>query len=260
MNSTVRFQLRHLGWFARLGVAGIVLTLLGGLIASAAYVHIHHAKKDGRDELSMTDLKGSYHGVESPALLLETIEAGHPEAMPEDERDALIEWLRGDRIAQDFDRLDLGDTAPAEIIAVNCLECHARRAADQHEIARTVPLDYWDDISRMAFPLKLDPPSIDILVVSTHTHALSIATIAGLTMLLLVATSWPRGVIGVLIGLSGLALLADISAWWLARLSPGFVYMIVASGSAFLVVTAVAQLAILVDLCRPGVPNRSATM
>lgn len=248
------FRLRHLGWFARLGVAGIVLTLLGGLIASAAYVHVHHAKRDGQSGLSMTDLIGSYHGIDSPAPLLQTLRRGHPEPPHELdplERDSLIDWLQSDRIAQNYDNLDLGDFAPAEIIAVNCLECHARRAADTHEIARTVPLDYWDDVSRLAFPLKIDPPPMEILIVTTHTHALSLATISSVTMLLLLVTSWPHRLVGFLIGAGGIALLLDISSWWLARLDAGFVYVIVMAGGAYLAITAAAQLAILIDLVMP---------
>jgi hypothetical protein len=248
------FRLRQLGFFARLGVAGIVLTLLGGLIASAAYVHVHHAKRDGQPGLSMTDLIGSYHGIDAPAPLLQTLERGHPEPPHELEsleRQALIDWLRSDRIAQTYDDLDLGDFAPAEIIAFNCLACHARRVAETHEIARTVPLDYWDDVSRLAFPLKIDPPPMEILIVTTHTHALSLATISVATMLLLLMTSWPRRLVGFLIGAGGIALLLDISAWWLARLDPMFVYVIVIAGSAYLFITAVSQLVVLLDLLMP---------
>jgi len=249
-----QFQLRQLGWFARLGVAGIVLTLLGGLVASAAYVHVHHAKRDGQPGLSMTDLVGSYHGIDAPAQLLQTLQRGHPEPPNElepAERDALLDWLRSDRIAQNYDNLDLGDFAPAEIIVFNCLDCHARRVAETHEIARSVPLDYWDDVSRLAFPLKIDPPPMEILIVTTHTHALSLATISIATMLLLLMTSWPRRLVGFLIGTTGIALLLDISSWWLARLDATFVYLIVVAGGVYLLVTAVAQLAILGDLMMP---------
>jgi hypothetical protein len=255
------FRLRQLGWFARLGVAGIVLTLLGGLVASAAYVHVHHAKRDGQPGLSMTDLIGSYHGIDAPAPLLTTLKRGHPEPPHEldpAERQALIDWLQGDRIAQTYDDLDLGDFAPAEIIAFNCIECHARRVAETYEIARTVPLDYWDDVSRLAFPLKIDPPPMEILIVTTHTHALSLATISVATMLLLLLTSWPRRLVGFLIGASGIALLLDISSWWLARLDPAFVYVIVIAGGFYLIVTALAQLVILLDLALPECGRQDA--
>ncbi len=248
------FHLRQLGFFARLGVAGITLTLLGGLIASAAYVHLFHGKRDGTPGLSMTDLKGSYHGIDAPAPMLAALERGHPEPPDEldpAERSALIEWLRSDRIAQNYDNLDLGDFAPAEIIAINCLECHSRRSPQAKAIAEAVPLDYWDDVSRVAFPLKIDPPPLEILVLSTHTHALSLATISAVTMLLLILTSWPRRLIGMLIGLGGIALVADVASWWLARQHEGFVYVIVVAGGLYLLTTAAAQVAILLDLIRP---------
>lgn len=254
-------RLRSLGFFARVGVAGIVLTLLGGLLASAAFVHVHHAKRDGQPGLSMTDLVGSYHGIDAPAPLLQAIQRGHPEEpdkLDPQERDALIQWLQGDRIAQDYDNFDLGDFAPAEIIAMNCLQCHARRVADDHQIARTVPLDYWDDVSRLAFALKIDPPPLEILIVTTHTHALSLATISGVTVLLLLLTGWSRRFVSLLIGVMGAALLLDISAWWLARLYGEFVYVIVLAGSVYLVVTGLAQLVILLDLAMPRLRESAA--
>lgn len=243
--------LRSFGFGVRLGVACLVLMMIGGLLASAAYVHVHYAPRDQSPGVSMTDLVGSYHGIDAPSPLLETLEAGHPEEMSDENRQALLAWLRGDRISQNYDNLNLGDDAPAELIAMNCLECHSRRASDEHELAKAIPLDYWDDVSRLAFPMRIDPPPLEILLVSTHTHALSLATITGLTAILLLLTCWPRRLVGLLVGLSGLALIVDLGCWWLSRMQPEFVYLMAIAGGTYLITTGLAQVAILVDVCLP---------
>ena len=109
--------LRQLGFTARLGLTLIVLTLLGGLTVSGIYMAMHHENRDEQPGLTMTDIRGHYAGVNVPSPLLSAIERGHPEDQSPSTRKVLIDWLKGDRISEDYDSLDLGDLAPAEIIA-----------------------------------------------------------------------------------------------------------------------------------------------
>jgi hypothetical protein len=246
------FRLRRLGAGARLGIGFVVLTILGGLAASGAQVFLHHHNKDEQPELSMDDIKGGYHGVQSQARMLKALQNGHPPTLAQPQRDTLLKWLRGTRIAEDYDSLDLGDAAPVEIISHSCLDCHGQKNADHSPIAKTVPLDSWNDVKKVAFSKDLSPPGMDILITTTHTHALSLGSLTLVVMGLMLATSWPRRLVRGSVGIVGVALFLDLGAWWLSRVSEAAVYLIVGAGTVYNGVLALMLLAVLVDLCRPG--------
>lgn len=228
-----RFLMRDLTGPARSGLLCILLVLLGGIAASAMHVWDHYRNRDERPAFTMTDLEGAYHGVTAESSLLAALRRGHPETAPAAAREALIAWLTGDKISENYDNLDLGDNAPSEIIAANCLSCHARAAAQQHEIARRVPLDYWDDVRPLAFSTRIEPTSAKVLVASTHAHALSLATLAVALSAMLLATGVSRAVLGLLIGAIGVGLLVDLSCWWIARSWSPAVWGVVAGGALF---------------------------
>src|SRR5690606_26114642 len=131
---------------------------------------------DQQPGLSRDDLASAYHGLNAPASLLTALERNHPQDLDPQARDILISWLKSPRINEDYDNIDLGENAPAELIAANCLSCHSRTATDP--IARGIPLDYWDDIQRLAFSRDIPPVPLKITAVSTHTHALSLSAMS----------------------------------------------------------------------------------
>jgi hypothetical protein len=256
-----RIRLRELSPVVRLGLGGMVLVLLGGLAASAAFIYQHYAPRDSRPGLSMDDFRGAYHGVSAPAPLVAALERGHPETLGRAERDALMDWLLGRkdpagrrpvngnaRLAEDYDSIDLGDLAPQEVIARDCLRCHAAQLAQG---SAAPALDSWERVKKVAFGKDISPTPVPLLVVSTHAHALSLGTLGVVAAALGLASSLPRRLVHGLIGVMGVGLLADLGSWWVARLWSDAVYVIVAGGAAFNVATATLLLLILADLWLP---------
>lgn len=243
-------RLRSLGPAARLGVAGAVLTLLGGSAASGLYLALHHDNRDERAGLTIDDIRAHYHGIQTLAPLPESLRAGHPETLDPALRTALLQWIDSPRMSQDYDNLDLGDLAPAEIIAAECLACHTRQSTGP-DAAPQIPLEYWDDVRALAVSRSVQPVSMEILAASTHTHALALATLTLVMSALTVLTSWPRRVVGAALALAGLALLADIGSWWLARRFEPAVYVIAGAGALYNLTIILMGLAVLVDLCLP---------
>jgi hypothetical protein len=250
----------------RLGLTLLLLVNLGGFLASAAHTRTHHEGRDERPGLSLDDLRGAYHGLQSRAPLLGAIESGHPgelegsEPLPESKRRILLEWLEGSSLSEDYDNLDLGDAAPAEILDAACVSCHRRQSPG--EAAQTgqsaLPLEYWDDVKRVAFSRDIQPTPTAILATSTHTHAIALATISLILVLLLQLSSsarWLKSLLGALIGI-GLA--GDLASWWLARESALFVWAIVGFGALFALAVGLISLLLIVDMWRPERPKPHA--
>ncbi len=243
--------LRQLGFSARLGVTLIVVTLLGGLTVSGVYMAVHHDNRDEQPGLTMTDIQGHYAGVNVPSPLLGAIERGHPEKQTDEARKVLSDWLKGDRISEDYDSLDLGDLAPAEILASDCLSCHSRQSTGEDAYPE-LALDYFDDVRAVAFSRDIRPVGVEVLAASTHTHAISLAVLALVAGGLLLLTGWPRGLTNLLVLLMGVGLALDLSGWWVARLSGAVVPLIVIGGFVFAASVGVSLLLVIADLWRRG--------
>ncbi len=245
-------RLRSLGLLARLGVAGFVITAIGGAAASGVYLSMHHNERDERAGLTLDDIKAHYHGIVSPAPLLESIELGHPEGLDARDRDILIEWLRGDpaNLSPNYDNLDLGADAPAEVIAVSCLNCHARSSSGA-DAAPEIPLEYWDDVASLAVSRDVQPVPLEILAASTHTHALGMSAISAVIALLGFLTSWPRRFVGAAVAMTGVGLVLDLSGWWITRSVADYAVVVAAGGAMYTVGMTLIALMVLADLCMP---------
>jgi hypothetical protein len=256
MASTPPRCLRDLGLLARFGVLCTVLTLLGGTAASGMFLYLKQEKRDERAGLTVDDIKGHYHGMSTKAPLLVALQDGHPNELtdsdlPAVERQALIDWLTGDRVSRDFDNFDLGDMAPSEIMAVSCLDCHSRTSEGEHA-APGVPLEYWDDVEPLAASREISPVSIEILAASTHTHALGLSAVTLVLAWLALLTSWPRALVGLVVGATGLGLLLDIGSWWLTREWIDFAYLIMGAGAVYNGGMVLLGLAVIGDVLMPG--------
>lgn len=236
----------------RLGIALLTATLLGGYVVSGIYMSWHYEKRDGIEGLTLDDIRGHYHGVSVPSPLIEALEADHPPELPDRERQLLLDWLRNpSALSQQFDNFDLGDDAPAEIIAVNCLSCHARSATGDDAYAQ-LPLEYFDDISPLAVSREISPVPVNILAMSQHTHAPVMAVILLVVALLAAMTRAPRALIGLVVLIGAAGLTADMAAWWLTRLNDGWVFAIVGGGFAYSAGTGLAGLVVILDCIIPA--------
>jgi hypothetical protein len=253
--SDTPFRLRSLPGGVRLAITLLLAVNLSGFLASALHLREHHGVRDEREGISYVDLESAYHGVDIRSPLVSALESGHPAELDEPgelaeaDRSLLLEWLASERISDDYDNLDLGERAPAEILERSCTSCHASDSEDA--LARELSLRYWDDVKRVAFSRQLDAVDENILLASTHTHAISLATTTLLLVLLMACTGWSAAWRGGLSALAGVGLATDLASWWLARESAFFVYTVVAGGALYFGSIALMSLMILVDLWRP---------
>lgn len=244
-------RLSSLGLGARIGLSAIVLVLLGGILASSAHLVEHHQNRDEREGMSYDDVVGHYHGIQTQAPLRVALERGHPEDLGDPQRKILLDWLSGDRISEDYDSLDLGDDAPIEILDASCLHCHAANATEGDGIGATIPLEYFDEVKKLAFSRDVSPVDEKILLASMHTHSLGMGTLSLLLMALALATRFPSKLVGFLCAACGTGLLVDLAGWFLSRDSADFVILIVGGGSVWMISSALLGLLALFELWLP---------
>lgn len=127
------------------------------------------------------------------------------------------------------------------IIDARCVNCHSK-GGDKD----TVPLDTHEGLLKHMNAEKAavsgdwvkveEPISITKLTQSTHAHLLSFAVLFSLTGVIFAFSSYPTSVRCILGPWVVLAVFADVSLWWLARLSdqcgPYFAMGIIATGGA----------------------------
>lgn len=261
------FRLCSLSATARLGLTGLILILLGGLFASVAFIYEHYRNRDQQPRLTVTDIKGAYHGTVADAPIIGALKRGHPPELAAKDREALLDWLQGKtnesgkrpptanpRLFEEFDNIDAGDANPADILARACVSCHSVRASGsgpEAEKARAIPLDQWEAVKKQATSVQVVATPMRGLLISTHAHALSLGTLGAVLALLMLCTRYPRGLVNFLIMLIGVGLLADIGGWWVARSYEWGVYSLLVGGAVFNGATAVSLLMVLLDLWLP---------
>lgn len=256
MTSGASSWLRALPLGARAGVSALLLVIAGGWMASAAHLVQQHQNRDERPGVSRTDLEGAYHGVQQESSLRQAILRGHPEDLPEAERALLLAWLSGSRVSEDYDSLELGDSAPAELLARRCNACHSRAGLDGEHADARIALSTWEDVARVAFSKRIEPLPTRVLIASTHAHALSLAPLALVICALLAATRFRARWLGPLTALCGVALALDLGGWWLARSVAGLGPWIAVCGGLFAASMALAWILIAIDLWWPPRESR----
>lgn len=249
MNAALRLRDLPLGF--RVGLTGVVGAIVLGLWASLSHLEEHHRNRDGQPGVSVDDLVGAYHGLDNPAPLVVALERGHPESQPAASRELLLKWLKSAKISDDFDNPDLGAAAPAEVLARDCVACHSRKATEGDGIGQKLPLEYWDDVEKVAFSRKLDATPESILITSTHTHALSMAVVSCVLMFLAWSTRFAPRLKSGLALLLGLGLACDLAGWWLAREGASFIWLVILGGGAWSVGALLGCLLALAELWLP---------
>ncbi len=250
----LRGVLRGLPALVRLGICGLMLTMLLGLAASGMVIQFHYQNRDETPGLTMDDLRAGFHGITAEAPLLHAINRKHPENLPADQREVLLKWLTNDRVPENYDNIDLGVSSPGEIISTSCVQCHSRKA-DRKDAkvgsAPDWPLEFRDDAVKLAVSRKVEPRAMAKLADSTHLHAPAMGTLGLLLIGLLCLTRLPRGVVGLLAACIGIGLALDIGGWWIAREVEAFVPVIPIAGTAFNGACGLAMFLVVVDSIWP---------
>ncbi len=243
--------LRALPAGARAGLTALILVMGGGMVTAMLHLVAHHENRDEQPGVSVDDLVGAYHGVSVRAPLLTALDRQHPDGFAPADRDVLLKWLNGKKVSEGYDDPDQGTKTPGEIIAKSCVSCHGRRSTDPSHVGERIPLEFWEDVKKVAFSRQIDAVPAKILVSSAHTHALALAPLTVVMLALLWFTRWPARLRSALALLGGVGLLLDFASWWLTRLNASFVFLLIGAGGTWAAVIGLAGALVVLDLWLP---------
>lgn len=242
----------------------LFLFLMGaGVLVSQANIYHHHHDADLDPELTVDDIRRTFHGMEKmvtaqentakPSEMLkevspggrmrEYLEAGGPPAVR-----SLTTWLESGGKEADFsvsDKPQTGDPSPQTVIGQCCVRCHNAKDGDESDIpyapdSATAP--QFALVAKLATPVigptvaktetvYLAPTATNELVQITHAHILVIPVFTLIVGGLFLLTGLPAGIKLILGPLPMLAVCTDIGGWWLARPFEPAIYLIAAAGA-----------------------------
>ena len=218
--------LRALALPGRLLVTLFLLGASAGLAAGEFNILASHADADGRPGLSMEDLRRTFHGRPGWTLLASKVDGGSMEkhaAVPS-ERKALLDWAKAGARREDFD-------AARKVMDLRCVKCHSpggEKEESPFAEAREAGAR-WDLVAAYAKPDH--GMSTAARTTTTHAHLFAMSTLYALLGAVFLLTNTRRGVKAVAVSLPFLGMFVDIGSWWLALLSPAFVYTIMTGGA-----------------------------
>ncbi len=248
------------------------LAIIGfGYLTAIANIYHRHQHADGRPGLSTDDVRAVYSGLTvaanepAPSRMLTMLRGAMREyAGDEDDFKVLESWLAAGGSEAGLDE-GPPKKAPRRAIIRNCLRCHAKSTGT--DISRRSPFgpDEFEVDYAMLRPLAAAgvessgqsrhvPPQYTMarLVLVSHMHMLSIPMFTLVVGLLFMMSRLPVFWRSALAPLPMLALFVDFAGWWLARLSPASVYLLILAGAVFGVAFGVQLIAVTIDLWRPA--------
>lgn len=279
------FRLGSLPASAKLLLTLFLLLIGTGYLAALGNLYHQHSLADGKEGLTIDDLRVTFCGMEAPlngdsaaqsstpkSRMLEMIEPGGEmrenliEGGPQAVR-ALESWLKRGALETEFTRPGLvqdGDPTAQEVLANNCLLCHNAEDGEKADAPYGPDLftiDYQmvytfaapgtaklETAGETAGVKSIAPQSISHLFLITHIHMLSIPVFTLIVSSLFLFTDLKPSLKGVLAPIPMLSLVCDFSSWWLARHSDLFLYLIMAAGAVFGVVIALQLLTVVASI------------
>ncbi|MHB8970523.1 MAG: hypothetical protein ACYC3X_10425 [Pirellulaceae bacterium] len=259
------FRLARLSLPAKLMITLLLLIIGPGYLFGTANIFFKHQNADGEPGLTVDDLRATFHGMTKTfqldektivtSAMLKQVRAGgdmreHLDKGGEPAVRGLLTWLENTAKEDEFAKpglADPGDPSAQQIIKAQCVECHNADGGDMEEVPyaataesepeyKLVMVTAKPEITVQAAGLRtlvIKPISESKLVHVTHIHVLTMPIFTFVVGVLFLMTGIPQS-IKLLIGpLPLLAVLLDISGWWIARYVEPFIFVIGAAGGLF---------------------------
>jgi len=221
--SPSQYQPRHL-LFNELPVSlkafySMMLIVLGfGYLFALIQVYEVHSGRDGNVGISVEDIRIAYNGSKTDTRLEVAVKGPMSRMLSDEQRTDIIAWVSDGASEGGFN-----DTV-APILKARCLACHG--GSNPH----VVNLAEYSSVKEL---VELDTGvSIGTLVRVSHIHLFGLTFIFGFLGLIFSHAYVKRRYLKtVVLVIPFIAILLDVSAWWLTKASPGFAYVVIVSGA-----------------------------
>jgi hypothetical protein len=244
----------------------LFLLIVGpGYLFGTANIFFQHQGADLEPGLTVDDLRRTFHGMEKRvaadaktsvnSTMLEQVRPGgdmreYLEEGGEPAVRGLLTWLEDGAKEASFSQAGLaqaGDPAAREILAAHCITCHNADGGEMEDVpfaataegqptyalVMEVAKPEYEQTGSEPQTLVLAPTGRKELVHITHVHILTVPVFTLIVGVLFLMTGLGARAKLLIAPLPMLAVLLDISSWWIARFAEPFIFVIAASGAVF---------------------------
>jgi len=175
--------------------------------------------RDGEPGLSVKDIQLAYYGSHNQTRLGAAINGPMEPNLPNPAaKQTILDWIeRGAKETEYHERVE-------PILQENCIMCHSAESG--------LPIPHFDSYANVVKLTETDTgATIPALVRVSHIHLFGIAFILFFVGRIFVLCEIPVLLKRVTVAIPFVFLIGDIFSWYIAKLIPGFAYVIIANGA-----------------------------
>ena len=209
--------LKSIPIYSKVGISILLIVAGVGYLLGFANIIVTYAPIDEQPGMSIQDIRIAFYGAREKTKLEKAID-GTMRGYFVDEAGyrATKEWIAAGGNEGNFPRIK-------EIFDVSCNTCHSAEA----QVAGVVTVEYED----VAEYLKQDTgKSISRLISLSHTHVHGTLPVMFALIFIFSFTLYKNWIKTLVIAFSAAAILADVAAWWLAKLAAFLAPVVILGG------------------------------
>ncbi|MEH6649687.1 MAG: hypothetical protein V7707_06600 [Motiliproteus sp.] len=212
-------RLNALNFQAKLGLSGFLITVILGALSAATLIGLVYSKHDSGFQIpDMDKVKAKY----SDSMLVGSMKTSMYKHVADDaDIDIVAQWINDGAKDDAFFKEEV-----MYIIEADCQKCHSKSSQMTGAIT-SMPFSSYEDL--LTYTEK--GYSWTHMAKTAHIHLFGISVFLVIVSLVMSFSAYVGLIKTVLISVGWIALWLDISAWWLAKFSDQFAYMIAAAGT-----------------------------
>jgi hypothetical protein len=212
-------RLNTLNFQARLGLSGFLITVILGALSAATLIGLVYSSHDSGFQIpEMDKVKAKY----SDSMLVGSMKTTMYKHVAEDgDIDVITQWINDGAKEDEFFKEEV-----MYIIEEDCQKCHSR-SSEMSGAITSMPFSNHEDL------LKYTEKGYTWthMAKTAHMHLFGISVFLVIVSLAMAFSAYTGFIKTALISVGWIALWLDISAWWLAKFSDQFAYMIAVAGT-----------------------------